>query len=233
MWLSLGLLTALGCTTPRYVGSVGRDGSYANRGFGLLVRTGPLLPRWKALDPGRPDEAPPAHRFVLSEAPLDLNGDGFIELGETRKYAQPTLRLISRTSTTTVIDINVEILGGNASGAPLDAWVIGSLKSSNIKTSTAATDQAVATLSRLEVSGRPARVFEVGAFREGSRRVLRRALIDQSDFLSEEGARRRQVVAVDLWADVMTDSLRADHDTLLKSMVLAARGGRSTTQETW
>src|SRR5687767_421469 len=109
------LLTAVaGCTSPRYIGSIGRDGTYSNRGYGLAIRldAGGLGERWDPIDPTNTDRVPNRMRPKQATGPIDVDGDGLLQLTERTKHMEPTLRLLSRTSSVARIDVDVIILGG-------------------------------------------------------------------------------------------------------------------------
>lgn len=229
--LALAALLLTACTSPRYVGSIGRDGTYSNRGYGLAIRlqTDGLSERWEAIDPSELDKAPARMRPRMVTQPLDLDSDGHLQITERQTYTKPTLRLLSRTSSTAWIDVDVEILRGPNKTAPLDALLVRELKDLSI-TSSAAVDGAIAETTRRKVAPDfEARITEVRT-PEGYHRI---AIIDQSDFIAEEKIPRRQLVKVVLTADDREAQLVEDHDRLLDASILNRRGSSETLREQW
>src|SRR5688572_7728107 len=111
LMLASAALVVPACVNDRYVGSVGRDGAYVNRGYGfsVLLQKDALNERWEiagADDPG-------------FDSPIDVDGDGLIEIDETRRIRRPLLRLWSKTSSASM-SIDVAILGKNNAKTSLD-----------------------------------------------------------------------------------------------------------------
>ena len=232
--LALGAALS-GCAGPRYVGSIGRDQVYANRGFGVLARLaqGDLLSRWKPADPADLDELPPALRPQRVREQLDVNGDGQLELTETVVFYRPTLRLLSRTSSVARMDLDVQLLGRNNAHVPLDA-IIGLDLKRMAGTSTGARDAAFAHIERRVLTGDvQARVAEVATESGGARRQVRLLVADVPEFRTEEGQVRRQVVRLALWDTALDAQDRADFDRVVSGLVLAPQGGVAGTGETW
>lgn len=231
--LLLGLLLTA-CASPRYVGSIGRDGTYSNRGFGLAIRLQHegLSERWEAIDPSQLEKAPAHMRPRLVTQPLDLDSDGHLQITERQEYSKPTLRLLSRTSSTAWIDVDVAIARGPHKADPLDELLTSELREL-AKTSSAtatAVDQAIASMAkRRVVPDFEARVTELST-PEG---FFRLALIDHDDFQAEQGIIRRQLVKVLLTADQRRPQLAEDHDRLLEAAILNRRGSSETLREQW
>ena len=225
-WIAvLLLLGSTACVSSRYVGSVGRDRSFVNRGFGFMVRLAhdSLSERFDAVVAENRKRYPAAIRPREVEAPLDLDGDGFLDVTETTRHFLPALRLISRTSTAVRIDVDVQILSKKNASAPLDQIAMADLMKS--MTSTTSTTTADALEARLVGTGFSAVVYEV----EGKRV----ALIDQPKFVAEEGIERRQLVRVTLVAPKIDDAWRREHESVLSALILNQRGSIESTKEEW
>jgi hypothetical protein len=230
---ALCLLISLlaGCTSPRYVGSIGRDGTYSNRGYGLAIRldVNGLGERWDAIDPTEREKVPKSVRPKRKTDPIDVDGDGLLSLTERQEHMVPTLRLLSRTSSTARIDIDVLILGGANKTAPIDALVALELKQ-RVGTSTAGVGEAITKMIRRTVAPDfDARVAEISS----SKGYYRIALIDHGDFLAEEGIKRRQMIKVLLSAKRRSDPMVEDHDKLLDAVILNRRGSSTSVREQW
>lgn len=232
--LSATLLAALGigCASPRYVGSIGRDDVYSNRGFGLLVnlKAGGVMSRWDALDPSNLKEVPPGLRPARVREPLDLDGDGLLQVTEATVVYRPTLRLVARTSSVARIDLDVQILGSNNATVPLDALI-----GLDIKELAAGDEAAIAkafgSIKRVELAGEVAgRVVEVQTKSEGLVRLL---VADVPNFVSEEGQRRRHIVRLQLSAKTLSDEMRADFDHVVSGLMVAPRGAPLSKDEKW
>jgi hypothetical protein len=221
----------VGCTSPRYVGSIGRDGTYSNRGYGIAIRLSAngLAERWDPIDPTATDRVPKNLRPKEKNGPLDVDGDGFLRLTERTQHLTPALRLLSRTSSVARIDVDVLILGGNNKTAPIDALMALELKH-RAGTSTASVGGAITSMKRRKVAPDfDARVAEIRT-PTGFERI---ALIDHGDFRAEEGLTRRQVVKVVLSARRKNEMLVADHERLLDGVILNRRGSSETVREQW
>lgn len=236
-WIALVAITPLvlsACASDRYVGSIGRDGTYANRGYGVSIALaeGGLRERWDAIDPQNLDAAAAAVRPTVHDEPLDLDGDGQLDMGETTRFLVPMLRLTSRTSTGAVMSVDVTILGKNNANVGLEALLLLELaKLDQLDTSSTAPSEAVlAPSAALQIPyGYQVRIAEVS--RRG--RVFRIALVDQAELIAENGKKRRQIVRVLLAAPSLTDDLRRDQDLLLEHLYLGRRGGSTGAQESW
>ncbi len=232
--VAAGLLAVLsiGCASPRYVGSIGRDDVYSNRGFGLLVnlKAGGVMSRWDALDPSNLEEVPPRLRPKRVREPLDLDGDGLLQVTEATVTYRPTLRLVSRTSSVAKMDLDVQILGSNNASVPLDALV-----GLDIKRLAGANEVAVAesfgAITRVSLAGEVAgRVVEIQT--EGGQQV-RLLVADVSDFVGEEGQTRRHIIRLELSAKALNDEMRADFDHVVSGLMVAPRGAPLSKDEKW
>jgi hypothetical protein len=225
------ILLLVGCTSPRYVGSIGRDGTYSNRGYGIAIRLNGsgLGDRWDPIDPTSTERVPKGLRPKEENGPLDVDGDGYLRVTERTQRLVPTLRILSRTSSVARIDVDVLILGGGNKTAPIDALMALELKE-RAGTSSVSVDGAIANMKRRKVTPDfDTRVAEL-ATPKGFTRI---ALIDQEDFLAEEGLTRRQVVKVVLWAGRRNEGLIEDHERLLDGVILNRRGSTETVREQW
>jgi hypothetical protein len=238
---TLALLGALGCATDRYVGVIGRDGTYANRGYGLLVPLYPekLQARWSVVDPSDHLDVPPRLRPRRLDEALDVDGDGRLAVTERARYQRPTLRLYSKTSSTAVLDVDVRILGGKNATHPLEdhfqALVDGLAGTATSTLATSTATRAEGAVRTVKVApGRTGLLTEVrGPDPRGPGRLdYRVALIDQS-LIAEEGRSRRQLIRVELRAARLDDALRADFDRLLARMIAAEQADEPSRRETF
>ena len=229
---ALLLLLLVGCTSPRYVGSIGRDGTYSNRGYGLAIRLSAngLGERWDPIDPSDPDRVPKSLRPKMRNGPIDVDGDGFLQFTERQQHLDPALRLLSRTSSVARIDVDVLILGGVNKTAPIDALMALELKD-RAGTSTTAVSGAIPKIRRRKVAPNfDARVAEI-LTPKGFQRI---ALIDHEEFRGEEGITRRQLVKVVLsGVKTKVEGLAQDHERLLDGLILNTRGSTETVREQW
>jgi hypothetical protein len=227
--LLVGLLAS--CATDRYVGSIGRELIYSNRGYGFTARlaTEGFDQRWAPIDPRAPEGVAVTLRPQLLDEPIDLDGDGELSMSETVRRYRPMLRLVSKTSSAARIDVDVVIVGGKNSAAPLDSLL---------------------ELRRQELGGErqgaPERIRVAPEF-DGllatngptmdplvSQALASRvALIDQPGFGAEGSKARRQVVEVTLRAPRLDPELIADQDRFLRSILLNHQGGPESAQEKW
>jgi hypothetical protein len=209
------------CVSDRYVGSIGPDGVYSNRGYGFALRTNPdeLATRWRVVDPPHPE-----HQQIHDE-PLDLNGDGELRFDENTHYLTPTLRFYSKTSTGASITFDVEILGGKSKTFALDDLVIPEVRHLTKTASIAG------QIEKRSVSTYDARLAETPKGANGW--AYRIVIIDHADFISEQERKRRQLYRIELAASEITDQMRADLDLLLSSLYLNHHAGEETTQEKW
>jgi hypothetical protein len=208
----IGMLVLGACASDRYTGSIGRDGSYVNRGYGFAVLLSKLEDRWAV-----PDQV---NGF---DSPIDVDGDGLIELDETRRIRRPTLRLESKTSSAS-ISVDVLIFGKNNKDVTLDGIAL--LEIAKLSTQTSSTSSAAVQLENITVGSFPARVADVPPER-------RLVLIDVQDFIAEENQSRRQIFTVLLRAQEITTDLKRDLDLLLSTLAINRRGGSETAQEKW
>ncbi len=218
----------------RYVGSVGRDRTYSNRGYGLSLRLnhGGLEDRWHVLDPSTPSHLPDALRRQKKLVALDLNGNGVLEPAELTRSYRPMLQLVSRSSTTTRVIVDVEILGGSDRHASLDRLLQDELERLPA-VSPEAKDQAyLKRTSRRLAPDFEARLLELRPERRDStyRRI---ALIDQGHFMAEDNTPRRQVVKVVLEGKSLEPRFQKDHELFLRGLVLNRRGSSMSMRERW
>ena len=225
----MGLLAGAGtgCVSDRYIGSIGPTGSYSNRGYGVSLPLSheSLAARWKAVDPRVVAGGPSSLELTVVEDPVDINGDGILHIDETTRRVEPMLRLVSRTSTGTWIDVTVRILGGPLATRPLPELMADAFHS-----------VAGRLGKRQEWESRKlgpdfeALVAEVSP---PSRDVTRVAVIDHADFIAEDEVERRQLIRVVLYSPPLTAELRADYNRVLDAVVLNARGAPLTILEQW
>lgn len=233
-WLILALSTA--CTTARYVGSIVRDETYVNRGYGVVLRLSDsgVMSRWQAFDPAAPEDGPAGSRPKFSDGPLDLDADGKLDVLERTGHLDPPLRLVNKNDPNAIIDLEVQILGGADQKLPLDALIFRELKRW-IPTSSAGIDLAIKGRSNVDLvgsfKGRASELTVKDA--NGQPQALRIAWIEQDGFLGEEGIERRQLVRLVLRSPAITDEQRADFGALLKHLLLSRRGSSTTNRETW
>ncbi len=199
-----------GCVSDRYTGSVGRDGTYVNRGYGFTVQLSRLGDRWTM----------PA-QISGFDSPIDVDGDGLIEVDETRRIRRPTLILEAKTSSASMT-IDAFILGKNNKDASLEGLML-------LELAQLANTSSTSTLAP-SIDSRMLGTFPVLVAEAGERRL---ALIDVDQLIAEENQPRRQIFKVILRARELTAALREDHDLLLSAMVLSRRGGAETAQEKW
>lgn len=222
--VTLALLA--GCTSPRYVGSIGRDRTFVNRGYGFLLRLdhAGLSERFDAITAENLTAFPPRVRSKLAESPVDLDGDGFLDPTETTRHLEPALRLVSRTSTAVTIDITVQIIPKR---------VTESLDSMLQREQELRVPQGFTPRGGVELAIRTSTVTPgfVAKTYEGPDAIV--TVIDQADFRAEEGLTRRQFVRVTTNAPRITDAWREEHDHVLRALILNRRGSFETTQEQW
>lgn len=209
-------LCASGCASDRYTGSIGRDGAYTNRGYGFTVLLTQLEDRWAV-----------SEQIRAFDSPIDVDGDGLVEIDETRRIRRPTLKLESKTSSA-AINIDVAILGKNNKAVSLDGIALIEIAKLEIRTASVSTSSAAtsANMVTAQIGGFPARVVDIPPDR-------RLALIDVDEFIAEESQTRRQIISVMLRARVMTAAIREDFESVLRALVINRRGGSETQQEKW
>ena len=229
-WMAAGLVIGVGaCATSRYVGSVGRDGTYANRGYGFALRLHGLSQRWTLLDPAKLPLTPTPGLPVPSRGPLDFDADGMLSVGESALHFDPVVRLESRTSTGARVDLRVEILSGPAKDATLDRLLSRALKVWT-RTPAASRQRAFLNATPVKLAGRPGRVTTATTARW--RHHL--AVIDQGQVISEERIRRRQLVTVHVYAPIPApDHLRQDFDAVLRALILSRNTAPESVRERW
>ncbi len=227
--IAAGLVAAVasGCLSDRYVGSVGKTGTYSSRGYGLSVRltADDLSARYKAVDPRSPHTAPDGLAVDILSEPLDINADGVLHMDEAVEFNRPTLRLFAKTSSIgpVWIDVDVSILSGKDATHTIDAWMAHELKQLTGKPGLV--DEWTARRIGPDYEGRVAEVT--------ADRAYRLALIDHKAFEAEEGTVRRQLVRVLMVAPKMTPRLRRDHDSVLDAIGLNQQAAPLSASETW
>lgn len=235
----LALVLSLGgtaCTTPRYVGSLVRDETYVNRGYGVVLRLSDsgVLGRWQAFDPADLEVGPAGPRPKFSEGPLDLDADGKLDVLERTGHVDPPLRLVATQDPSASIDLDIQILGGADAKLPLDALIFRDLKRW-IPTSSAGIDLAIKGRINVELvgsfKGRATELTIKDA--DGRPQAVRVAWVEQDGFLGEEGVERRQLVRLLLRSPAITEEQRADFGKLLQHLLLSRRGSSTTNRETW
>jgi hypothetical protein len=155
------------------------------------------------------------------DSPIDVDGDGLIEVDETRRIRRPTLILEAKTSSASMT-IDAFILGKNNKDASLEGLML-------LELAQLANTSSTSTLAP-SIDSRMLGTFPVLVAEAGERRL---ALIDVDQLIAEENQPRRQIFKVILRARELTAALREDHDLLLSAMVLSRRGGAETAQEKW
>jgi hypothetical protein len=231
----VGLLAA-GCVSDRYVGSVGPGGLYANRGYGFALRLhdSGLDSRWLLIDPANVDAAPRNRRPIVHDEPIDLDGNGNLDIGETTRYFTPTLRLLSKTSTYAEITLDVGIVHPKNKKSPIEDFVIPEVRELAHTSSITGPLEArvVSDTWETRVAETPP-VLVMTAHNVRQPMAYRLALIDQNDFVAEENIKRRQIVRVVLRAPEITPTLRDDFDQFLRALILNRVAGETTNQERW
>lgn len=231
-------IAASGCASDRYVGAIGADHTYGNRGYGIAIRLGDsgsastLEARWRTIDPRRIDDEPDPTRPTACDEPIDLDGNGVLEAKETTHLLRPMLRLVSKTSTGTAMSIDVNILGKNNAKVGLEALLLNELQQLT-STSSATEGSIVSTSSVALPMGNPVRIAEINTTYHGRPRAFRVALADQGDVTAEDGFVRRQIVRIVLATQKLTDELRRDHELLLGRLFLGRQTGELLRGDHW
>jgi len=215
-------LAFFSCASDRYVGSIGRSGNYANRGYGLVIALGQqdLLKRWTAIDPKQVSEFPEALQPKAKEAAIDLNGDGFIHHDELVFQWSPNLRLFNKERPKTQIEVAVEILGGKNQSSNFSAYARHFLKTEFSRDSTAK-DWTSRQIS-------PSYPAFITAFQNPATHI---AIIDHPKFNAEDGATRRQIILVRLSGEKLDAIDQKDFELFLDAITLNKKAGRQTSLE--
>lgn len=225
------LVLALGCATPRYLGTLSGGTTYVNRGYGLVLPLTGLTARWWIFDPEHPDQGPSGLAPKRKDDRIDLDADGMLLLDELTSRYEPALRLLSRTSTAARIDIAAEILSEPAASRV----TLRGLLHSEIRTRAADAEAARKAIEGEEALslafGRPALVTTIERIRDGGAERL--ALIDQPGFVAEEGVVRRQLIRVRLVGPSLRPDWVEDHRRLVESLLAAPKAGAETRRERW
>lgn len=218
------------CTTPRYLGSV-NDGTYVNRGYGLVIPMRDMTTRWWIFDPRKPHEGPGTLPATRVDDRIDLDGDGMLRLDELTARYQPPLRLLSRTSIGARIELEVEILSEPAaSEATLEALFQTELRGLAATPEGALEAQEGAESLRLAFERR-ALVASLPRTKSGD--AVRLALVDQTNLEAEQNVSRRQLVRLRLTAPRLREDLVQDFDQLLDDLLAARRAGPTSRRERW
>lgn len=232
---AFALLAALasGCAGSRYLGSLGRNGVYSNRGYGMTVDTATagVSTRFVVIDPTDLEAAPQALRPRLEKGLLDLNGDGKLGLGEdVGSFTLPTLRLYRDGGGAPVlIDVDVQIVGGEDAKRTLNVLFERELERLRpVRTSTR-TPRVV----RDAFARHPAFTEELTVSTKDGARDLRLTLLDGGYFAAEGGGFRRQVVKVLMVAERITQELRADYQRLVSGILMARAQPPPSAKERW
>jgi hypothetical protein len=215
-------LSSLSCTSDRYVGSMGRTGNYANRGYGFVAALNhrQLLDRWTFVDPRKTDQFPESIRPLHQSASIDLNGDGTLHHDEVVLQWAPNLRLVNKAVPAVTLDVSIEILGGKNLKTNFPAYVRHIVKK-RYKQETNPNEWK----SRKLGPDFSALVTQLTASAVGF------AAIDQGRFGAEDKAVRRQIVFVSLQGNGIQDVHRADFETFLSAISLNSMSGRQTSRE--
>lgn len=207
--VALILSQSAACATPRYLGRTTSDGTFVHRAFGLVIDLPPGSD-WRVVrdhDPAVPWTLWPQR----IDGPLDLDGDGEITTGELTSYEDPTVRLLSRTSTAARIDIRVTIAGPERRDVPADRLL------------RARQSGGQSVLRRRSVStGYETWVGYCPRCPQASDRLV--AIIDHAGFEAEAG-RRRQLVTVEMYAEPLDEAAVDQLNAVLDEVLLARAAG--------
>ena len=220
--LTFFVLTGVACSSDRYVGSLGKSGMYANRGYGVVVQLNHdnLLSRWEYIDPRKIDIYKESVRPSLTQETIDLNGDGILHHDEVVIQWKPNFRLVHKDTATSRIDLGVDILGGRNKSADFGAYVRATVKNE----------------FGVETRKEDWKALRLGPdFNAYSTRLIKNGLllaaIDQGNFSAEEGATRRQIVWARLKSLELTAEEEKDFGSFLGALLLNSKAGRQTTRE--
>lgn len=228
-WL---LIFASCAPTGRYLGRLGDGPAYVNRGYGVVARVGELGARWWAFDPEHPERGPRAVAPLRRNDRIDLDGDGMLRLDEITPRYEPSFRMLSKTSTATRIELEVHILSEpEASTVTLRGLLDSELRSrgSSPEVSRVAIEGVEAWALPL---ARTAWVGSLPALRQQPG-AMALALVEQPEFVAEDGLRRRQVVRILLHAPALVEPWLSDYRTFVTSLLASPSAGASTRSERW
>ncbi|MEE2901619.1 MAG: hypothetical protein VYC39_04785 [Myxococcota bacterium] len=219
---TLLVFSGVACSSDRYVGSLGKSGMYANRGYGVVIQLNDrdLLSRWEYIDPHKIDIYKESVRPSLTQETIDLNGDGTLHHDEVVVQWKPNFRLVHKDVATSRIDLGVDILGGRNKAADFGAYVRATVKN-EFGVETSKGDWKALRL------GPDFRAYSTRLKEDG----LLLAAIDQGNFSAEEGAVRRQIVWARLKSLELTEQEEKDFGSFLRSLLLNSKAGRQTTWE--
>ena len=228
--LPLVALGLAGCAPTHHVGRLLPDGTYVNRGFGVVLPLeGLLAAGWEAVDPQlAPDDAQ-APQLVTER--VDLDGDGMLRLDETIVRVAPALLLRSRTATATRIRLEIEI-ASEPEGDPAPLRGLFDARVKALAQDAEAARRALMDAETVELAlERPARVAPIEPARGGG--AIRLALVDQRGLDRPEGPPRRQLLWLRLDAPTLTPSVVTAHQSLLERLIAAREVGRGARTDRW
>ena len=194
------------CATSPYLSSATRDGTFVNRGYGLVVNLDDDSD-WRIVAEG--DPAVPWTQWPQRiDGALDLDADGELEREELTSYEAPTLRLISQTSTAVRIDVNVTIVPTAEGDLKIDRLL------------RARQPSETARWQRLTVRpGHDAWLGWCPDCEAPEDRLV--ALIDHQNYRAEAGL-RRQLVELQLFAPELQPRHRAMLEAVLQRIYLTS-----------
>ena len=195
------------CASSRYLGRTTRDGSFVHRGFGLVVHPEPDT-GWRIVREGM-TSVPYTLWPQRIDGALDLDADGELVRDELTSYEDPTVRLVSRTSTAVRVDVRVRIAGPAERDVPVERML-------RARQASGAARQWRRTVS----PGYEAWVGFCPDCAAPENRLL--ALVDHDGFGAESG-RRRQIIELQFLAPRVDDADRARLEALLDRLYLARR----------
>ena len=212
----------MACASDRYVGSVGKTGNYANRGYGLVValQHQKLLDRWEFIDPRNLDIYQESVRPVLKNEIIDMNGDGTLHHDELVLQWAPNLRLVNKQRPGNTIDIAVDILGGKNKSSDPSAYPRYFVKQEFTRDTRP--EQWKSLTAGPDYPAQWIQLDTTGSFL---------AAIDQGLFLAEEKAVRRQIVWVKLSGPQIPQPDKNDFFAILQAISLNGAAGQQTSQE--
>lgn len=220
------------CASSLYKGTLSRNSTYANRGFGIVLSASTLSERWWVFDPQNPDQGPSGLAPVEKKTRLDLDGDGFLRLDETTVHFEPTLRLMSREDPRAVIELDVDIIKRSDSEKVTAQQLFDDAvlrRTSDAKQ----TQRVLKSAETMELAfDRTALVATISSDSndQGEEQF---ALVDQPDFKASEGTPRRQVLWLSLRAPKLSASLKKDFNQLLRNLLVTPKAGPQTQKEKW
>jgi hypothetical protein len=230
---AFGCFIFAGCSSQRYLGAVGRDGTYANRGYGIVLSLSQLdlSSRWTIADPENMEQTPPSFRPEIRHETIDLDGDGQSSSGEVVLLSRPTVVLFARNSTTTAILLDVKVVSGRDRARPLEALLRQSFSGMRGVSPRLAQNVPVETSTKTAQNRSLSMSASVKA--NAAPRFYRLVAMDQPEFLTEDGATRRQVVFIFLVTDEPSEALTRDQNTIVENVTLQDRADPKRDHEKW